>query len=135
MQPISATAEPLTDVGGQFAQSWLLLGLLLAALIVLPWVLRRGQQRWQNRRLAQGETSVQTICATAVGSGQRVVLVEVARGSQRLQLVLGVTAQNIQCLHILENTENQSDISQTPKIVSENPTEFSEILKSQPSQS
>lgn len=135
MQFTTATAAPLADVSSSFAQSWLLLGLLLAALIVLPWALRRGQQRWQNHRLAQGGTSVQTISATAVGPGQRVVLVEVARGGQRLQLILGVTAQNIHCLHVLDNMENPADSIQNTKNTSGNTDEFADILKNQPSQS
>ena len=33
---------------------------------------------------------------------QRVVTVEVGEGAQTVRLVLGVTAQSIQCLHVLQ---------------------------------
>ena len=73
---------------------------MLAGLACLPWLLKRWQQRLQAGRNIQG-MSAQVLASVAVGPGQRVVTVEVGQGAQKTCLVLGVTAQNIQCLHVL----------------------------------
>lgn len=82
-------------------QTIAVLVLFIAVLAALPWLLRR----WQQRQLvARGEQGVQTqvLSTVALSPGQRIVVVEVGQGSQRTRLVLGVTAQNINCLHVLE---------------------------------
>lgn len=73
---------------------------MVAAMAALPWLLRR----WQRRtHVARGTTPVHTqvLGAAALGPGQRVVTVQVQREDHTVCLVLGVTAHNIQCLHVL----------------------------------
>lgn len=84
-------------------QTIAVLVLFIAVMAVLPWLLRR----WQQRQLvARGEQGVQTqvLSTVALSPGQRIVVVEVGQGGQRTRLVLGVTAQNIHCLHVLGST-------------------------------
>lgn len=84
-------------------QTIAVLVLFIAVMAALPWLLRR----WQQRQLvARGEQGVQTqvLSAVALSPGQRIVVVEVGQGGQRTRLVLGVTAQNIHCLHVLGST-------------------------------
>jgi len=68
----------------------------------LPWGLRRWQQRRQVTR-AGAQVQTQVLGAVAIGPGQRVVTVQVQRGDATACLVLGVTAQSIQCLHVLSD--------------------------------
>lgn len=59
--------------------------------------------KWAQRRAAGGASSTfaasKVISAVAVGPHQRVVTVEVGPEGARTWLTLGVTAQNISCLH------------------------------------
>ncbi|HEY4664492.1 MAG TPA: flagellar biosynthetic protein FliO [Comamonas sp.] len=73
---------------------------MIGALACLPWLLKRWQQRQQAARNVSG-ISAQVLASVSVGPSQRVVTVEVGQGTQKACLVLGVTAQNIQCLHVL----------------------------------
>ena len=82
-------------------QTIAVLVLFLAVMAVLPWLLRR----WQRRQMAaRGDQGVQTqvLSSTALSPSQRIVVVEVGQGAQRTRLVLGVTGQQINCLHVLE---------------------------------
>lgn len=76
---------------------------MIGALAALPWLLKRWQQR---RQLASGSplVSAQVLASVTIGPGQRVVTVEVGQGAEKTCLVLGVTAQNIHCLHVLGQT-------------------------------
>ena len=74
--------------------------LFMAAMAALPWLVRRLQQR-QAGGMAGGGMVSKVVSAVAVGPHQRVVTVEVGPENARTLLVLGVTAQNIQCLHVL----------------------------------
>lgn len=75
---------------------------LVAAMAALPWLLRRFQQRTAALRGTAG-LQLRVLGAVGVGAQQRVVTVEVGEGAQLVRLVLGVTAQNIQCLHVLQS--------------------------------
>lgn len=59
--------------------------------------------RWVQRRTAGGSGAIasgsRVVSAVAVGPHQRVVTVEVGPEGARVWLTLGVTAQNISCLH------------------------------------
>jgi flagellar protein FliO/FliZ len=59
--------------------------------------------RWVQRRTAGGSSAIasgsRVVSAVAVGPHQRVVTVEVGPEGARVWLTLGVTAQNISCLH------------------------------------
>ncbi|MDR0226255.1 MAG: flagellar biosynthetic protein FliO [Burkholderiaceae bacterium] len=80
----------------------LLVVALVAAMAALPWLLRRLQQRTASLRGSAGLQS-RVLGAVGIGPQQRVVTVEVGEGAQTVRLVLGVTAQNIQCLHVLQS--------------------------------
>ncbi len=71
--------------------------LFLIVLALLPLAIRWYQQR------AAGSTSPTTasriVSTLAVGPQQRVITVEVGPEGARVWLVLGVTPQNIGCLH------------------------------------
>ena len=67
--------------------------------------------------------------ALAVGPGQRIVTVQVQRNEQTTCLVLGVTAHNIQCLHVLG--ESAQSASLTPETITpsaQSATHFAQTL-------
>ena len=73
---------------------------MIGALAALPWLLKRWQA---HRQMAPGALAVSTqvLSSANIGPGQRVVTVQVGHGAQTTCLVLGVTAQNIHCLHVM----------------------------------
>ena len=73
--------------------------LFVVAISFLPWLVRRLQLRQAG--LGGGSAGSRVLTQVAVGPQQRVVTVEVQLEGQRAVLVLGVTAQQIQCLHVL----------------------------------
>ncbi|MDB5848721.1 MAG: flagellar biosynthesis protein FliO [Rhodoferax sp.] len=79
------------------SQTLLLVVLFVALMAMLPLAIK-----WMQRRTggagAIGGTNSRVISAVAVGPQQRVVTVEVGPEGARTWLVLGVTAQNINCL-------------------------------------
>ena len=81
-------------------QTIAVLVLFIAVMAVLPWLLRRWQQRQMVARGGQG-VQTQVLSSVALSPGQRIVVVEVGQGGHSTRLVLGVTAQNIHCLHVL----------------------------------
>ena len=88
--------------GGSMAQTLLWVVLFVAAMAALPWLVRRVQQRTAGRLSAgAGVGASRVLSAVAVGPQQRVVTVEVGPEQQRTVLVLGVTAQQVNCLHVL----------------------------------
>lgn len=72
----------------------------LVVLALLPWGLR-----WLRLRSVGGaaaaSAAIRVISAAAVGPHQRVVTVEVGPPDARVWLVLGVTAQAVNCLHTM----------------------------------
>jgi flagellar protein FliO/FliZ len=82
-------------------QSLVTVVLFVLAILSIPFLLRR----WQDRRggLAGGAaatgTGAKVLSAIAVGPQQRVVTIEIGPEGARIQLVLGVTAQSVTCLH------------------------------------
>ena len=81
-------------------QTLLVVVLFVGAMACLPWLVKRLQQRHAAGSLAAG-TASRVLSVVAVGPQQRVVTVEVGPEHARTWLVLGVTAQNIHCLHVL----------------------------------
>jgi len=85
-------------------QSLITVVLFVLAILSIPFLLKR----WQEKRggLLPGATAAgpgaRLVSAVAVGPQQRVVTVEVGPEGARTQLVLGVTAQSITCLHTLD---------------------------------
>ena len=71
--------------------------LFIGLLALLPWAVR-----WLQRRAVLGVPAgspSRVVAALAVGPQQRVVTVEVGPPQGRVWLVLGVTAQQMTCLH------------------------------------
>ena len=96
------------------ARTLLLLVLFIGVMALLPWLVRRARQGQMGlgRRLPTPPGgAARVLSAVAVGPQQRVVTVEVGAGGQRTVLVLGVTAQQIHCLHVLpaQNAEESRD--------------------------
>lgn len=81
-------------------QTLVVVVLFVAAMACLPWLVRRLQQRHVAGGPGAGVAS-KVLSAVAVGPQQRVVTVEVGPEHARTWLVLGVTPQQIQCLHVL----------------------------------
>jgi len=73
--------------------------LFVVAISFLPWLVRRLQLRQAG--LGGSSAGSRVLTQVAVGPQQRVVTVEVGPPQQRTLLVLGVTAQQINCLHVL----------------------------------
>jgi len=66
--------------------------------------------RWMQRRIPGGSSAAaasKIVSAIAVGPHQRVVTVEIGPDGARTWLVLGVTAQNITCLHSVAVSQAQ----------------------------
>lgn len=82
-------------------QSAVSVGVFLALLACVPVVLK-----WYKQRVPGGNGEVggqaRFISALAVGPHQRVVTVEVGPEGRRVWLTLGVTAQEISCLHSVD---------------------------------
>lgn len=81
-------------------QTLVVVVLFVGAVAMLPWLIRRMQQRQAKGTSAAGTPS-RVLSAVAVGPNQRIVTVEVGPEHARTSLVLGVTAQQITCLHVL----------------------------------
>lgn len=79
-------------------QGWLSIALLVALLAMLPLGLKWLQRRVAGTSVTQSATS-KIVSAIAVGPHQRVVTVETGPQEARVWLTLGVTAQQISCLH------------------------------------
>ncbi|WP_313316149.1 flagellar biosynthetic protein FliO [Pulveribacter sp.] len=88
-------------VGMGMTQTLLVVVLFVAALSALPWLIRRLQQRHAGLLPGGAGAASRVLSTVAVGPQQRVVTVEVGPAHQRTVLVLGVTAQQVSCLHVL----------------------------------
>ncbi len=82
-----------------FTSFWLLI--FIAVLCALPWLVKWVQRR-TGRGLGAQENTTKLVSVLALGPAQRVMTVEVGPEHARTQLVLGVSAQSITCLHVLE---------------------------------
>ena len=73
-------------------------GLFLVVFASIPLILK-----WVQRNTALGQTSmvksIKVVSMVSLGVSQRLVTVEVGPEGQRLLLVLGISPQNIVCLH------------------------------------
>ena len=81
-------------------QTLLVVVLFVGAIAMLPWLIKRLQQRHAKGGAALGAHS-RVLSAVSVGPHQRVVTVEVGPEHARTSLVLGVTAQQVTCLYVL----------------------------------
>ncbi|MBX9835876.1 MAG: flagellar biosynthetic protein FliO, partial [Burkholderiaceae bacterium] len=94
-------------------QTLLVVVVFIAAVAALPWLIRYVQQRQSKAAGAVGMSS-RVLSAIAVGPHQRIVTVEVGPEQARTCLVLGVTAQQITCLHILGASAVAADAGSVP---------------------
>ena len=97
--PRSGYAASAVADSASITQTLLVVVLFIGAMASAPWLLRQ----WQQRHAAQAPAGVaaKVLSVVAVGPQQRVVMVEIATEQEKTRLVLGVTAQNISCLHVL----------------------------------
>lgn len=90
--------------------AWLPLVFVVVVLAAIPFALK-----WLQRRMGVGVTGSgagsKVISVVAVGPHQRVVTVEVGPMEARVWLTLGVTAQNITCLHTMAAAPAQLDVA------------------------
>ncbi|CAN7585525.1 flagellar biosynthetic protein FliO [Acidovorax sp. LjRoot129] len=82
-------------------QTLVVVVLFVGAMALLPWLVRRVQQRHAAGSPGSVGVASRVLSAVAVGPQQRVVTVEVGPEHARTWLVLGVTAQQVSCLHVL----------------------------------
>ncbi|AVS64250.1 flagellar biosynthesis protein FliO [Paracidovorax avenae] len=83
------------------AQTLVVVVLFIAVVALLPWLIRRLQQRQAGAAGSGMGAAAKVLSAVPVGPQQRVVTVEVGPEHQRVWLVLGVTAQQVRCLHVI----------------------------------
>lgn len=81
-------------------QTLLVVVLFVGAVAMLPWLVRYLQRRRASEAATAGGYA-RVVSAVGVGPHQRVLTVEVGSAHTRACLVLGVTAQQITCLHVL----------------------------------
>jgi flagellar protein FliO/FliZ len=84
----------MSDEFGAWYFVWALVIVLIAC---LPFVVRRLIAHQKIKGI--DPTQVRLISQLAIGPQQRVVVLETGPLHERTHLVLGVTAQSIQCLH------------------------------------
>lgn len=86
-------------------QSIVTVVLFITLMAMAPWALKRLQhKRGLLAGLGAPVQGSKLLSTVAIGPQQRVVTVEVGPPEARTQLVLGVTAQSITCLHTLPST-------------------------------
>ena len=93
-------------------QTLVVVVLFVGAIAMLPWLIKRLQQRHAKGGAAPG-VHARVLSAVSVGPQQRVVTVEVGPEHARTCLVLGVTAQQVTCLHVLGPNASASAVLPT----------------------
>jgi flagellar protein FliO/FliZ len=81
----------------EFGTWYFVWALVIVFIATLPFVVRRLIAHQKIKGI--DPTQVRLISQLAIGPQQRVVVLETGPLHQRTHLVLGVTAQSIQCLH------------------------------------
>jgi len=79
-------------------QSLILVGLFLCVLVSLPFLIEHLKKRY-GLKFPGTSGPTRLVSTLSLGPQQKVVTVEVGPPNDRVWLVLGVTAQSIQCLH------------------------------------
>lgn len=92
----------MDSAGGNMTQTLVIVVLFVAAIATLPWWIRRMQQRQGGGPGAAASAASKVVSTVGIGPQQRVITVEVGPEHQRTWLVLGVTAQQIRCLHVID---------------------------------
>ena len=70
----------------------------------------------------------QVLGSLAIGPQQRVVTVQVGEGDEAVRLVLGVSAQQIQCLHVLNAQSAYAQVAQQSVANASGSSSFTESL-------
>ncbi|MBC7699425.1 flagellar biosynthetic protein FliO [Aquabacterium sp.] len=60
-------------------------------------------------RMGAGDAVLKTVSQLSLGPSQRIVTIELGAGDQKTWLVLGVTAQSITALHMLQPTQDSQE--------------------------
>ncbi|MEF9947014.1 MAG: flagellar biosynthetic protein FliO [Comamonas sp.] len=112
----------------------ILVVLFVAAMLALPWLVRRLQHKNLLPRgmgMARGAAPLtsQVLGSLSIGPQQRVVTVQVGEGHEAVRLVLGVTAQQIQCLHVLQTHAGQ--VQDANEYVAEPPSFTDSLVRAQ----
>lgn len=92
----------MDSASGNMTQTLVIVVLFVAAIATLPWWIRRLQQRHGVGLGAAATAASKVVSTVGIGPQQRVITVEVGPEHQRTWLVLGVTAQQIRCLHVID---------------------------------
>ncbi|MEG1735094.1 MAG: flagellar biosynthetic protein FliO [Comamonas sp.] len=105
-----------------------LVALFVAAMAALPWLVRRLQQknllpRGMGMTRGAAPLPLQILGSLSIGQQQRVVTVQVGDGDEAVRLVLGVTAQQIQCLHVLEEHK-----AHAPAAIKSEASQFADVM-------
>jgi len=98
--PITTQSTPKVGSGAFFAQVMIGLLFVLACIYALAWIVKR---MGQGGFLANNQMKI--VSTLAVGTRERVVVLDV--GGQ--QIMLGITPQNINKLHVFEHPVIHSD--------------------------
>jgi flagellar protein FliO/FliZ len=109
------TTTPLSSTA--LVETFLGLLLVLAIIVILAWLIKRT-----NRFQATANGEMKIIAGLALGPRERVVLLQV--GEQ--QILIGVTAQHVQTLHILETPIKTNQTTLKPIDFAD---KFQQILK------
>ncbi|TXT38890.1 MAG: hypothetical protein FD135_2550 [Comamonadaceae bacterium] len=83
-------------------QAWLSVLLFVVLLALMPVGLKWLQRRSVGGFMGGMSTESRIVSAVGLGPHQKVVTVEIGPEDARVWLTLGVTAQNITCLHTSE---------------------------------
>jgi flagellar protein FliO/FliZ len=94
-------------------QSLVLIGLFLCLLLCLPFLIEHLKKRY-GLKIPGNTGPTRLVSSLSLGPQQKVVTVEVGPAHARVWLVLGVTQQNIQCLHTAPADNTPSSDTQTP---------------------
>lgn len=97
----------------EFSSGYFVWALVIVFIASLPFMVRRLIAHQKIRGIEPGQ--VRLISQLAIGPQQRVVVLETGPIHERTHLVLGVTAQSIQCLHSTPvRLAAELDTSKTP---------------------
>ena len=105
-------------------QSLILIGLFMALLVSLPFLIDRIKKRYGFAQTVPAAQS-RVVSALSLGPHQKVITVETGPSQARIWLVLGVTQQSIQCLHSMpaENAATATTMATSGSPGSTNPVQ------------
>lgn len=103
-------------------QTLVVVVLFMAGMACLPWLVRKIQQKHAESGRLRGAAVSRVLSSVAVGAQQRVVTLEVGPEHARSVLVLGITPQQITCLHSIpvsraQDAGEQSSFSRQMELV------------------